>query len=352
MKRITYIDIARAFAIIFIVIGHTLVHSQHCSLVFKFLYSFHVLLFFILSGYTFKIKKEKFLIYVKNKFIRIMIPYFVWALLFLIPYMLFGGTVEESIGTSSSFDLKTQIINILYGNGNMSALKQNSSLWFLPALFTMEIVYYFVINLINKNRKLQIPVLVILLALSYITNMFFPIILPWGINTVLELGIFFYVGYLLIYQNIFDNKSKLCDNSFITFILTIGLLACFLNNHNVSCIEYEYGNFTLALISGLTLSIFTIYIAYLINKNKFLEYIGQNTMGILVFHKLIILVFQTKLGVISSMLENSNIVIEVLLTIVITSLSIFFSLVATEITKKIMPCLVGEKMENKIPKHS
>lgn len=69
-----------------------------------------------------------------------MIPYFVWALLFLIPYMLFCGTVEESIGTSSSFDLKTQIINILYGNGNMSALKQNSSLWFLPALFTMEIV--------------------------------------------------------------------------------------------------------------------------------------------------------------------------------------------------------------------
>lgn len=66
MKRITYIDIARAFAIIFIVIGHTLVHSQHCSLVFKFLYSFHVLLFFILSGYTFKIKKEKFLIYVKK----------------------------------------------------------------------------------------------------------------------------------------------------------------------------------------------------------------------------------------------------------------------------------------------
>ena len=41
-KRLSYIDITRAFAIIFIVLGHTINHSQHCSITFKIIYSFHV----------------------------------------------------------------------------------------------------------------------------------------------------------------------------------------------------------------------------------------------------------------------------------------------------------------------
>ena len=39
-KRKKFIDIARAFAIIFIVLGHTIVHSEHCMPIFKMLYSF------------------------------------------------------------------------------------------------------------------------------------------------------------------------------------------------------------------------------------------------------------------------------------------------------------------------
>ena len=93
-KRINYIDIARAFAIIFIALGHTFVHSEHCGFIFKLLYSFHVVLFFVISGYTFKIKdNENIVEFIKNKFVRIMIPYFVWALLFLISYMILGQSV-------------------------------------------------------------------------------------------------------------------------------------------------------------------------------------------------------------------------------------------------------------------
>lgn len=150
-KRINYIDIARAFAMIFIVMGHTIVHSANCHIIFKFLYSFHVQLFFIISGITFKIKEESFINFFKNKFIRIMIPYFVWAILFIIPYLMFGNNVGENLGTKGTFELKNILINILYGVGKNSALKQNTSLWFLPALFSMEILYYFIIGYINKH---------------------------------------------------------------------------------------------------------------------------------------------------------------------------------------------------------
>ena len=84
----------------------------------------------------------------KEKFIRILIPYFIWAFLFLFPYMLFGKNTGNSIKVKSSFQISYLLINILMGNGNDSSLKQNSALWFLPALFSMEIVYYFIIKFI------------------------------------------------------------------------------------------------------------------------------------------------------------------------------------------------------------
>lgn len=346
-KRLNFVDISRGLAMIFIVLGHTLVHSEHCNIIFKLLYSFHVVLFFVVSGYTFKIKNDKsFIEFIKNKFIRIMIPYFIWGFLFLIPYMILGGNVGNTLGTTSSFNLKTQIINVIYGNGNMSALKQNSSLWFLPALFTMEVIYYFIIDFINKNEKYKIFILLPLLLITYVSTNFLNILLPWGINTALNVGIFFYIGYLLNEYKIFEKDSKWLKPYILILVLLIGLISCFFNKDTVSCIDYKYGNVTLALLSGLCLSISTIYIAFIINKNKILEYIGKNTMGILIFHKLVILIIQTKLGIISQLLIKSNIIIELLLSIFAVFISIICSLMANNILKRICPIVIGEKIRN------
>ena len=57
-KRLYYVDIARAFAIIFIVLGHTVSHSEHLKFLFTLLYSFHIALFFMISGFIFKIKNK------------------------------------------------------------------------------------------------------------------------------------------------------------------------------------------------------------------------------------------------------------------------------------------------------
>lgn len=338
-KRISYIDIARAFAIIFIVLGHTLVHSEHCSMIFKFLYSFHVVMFFIISGYTFRIKEDmRFIDFFKNKFSRIMIPYFIWALLFLIPYLLFGGDVSSNLSINSTFDIRALILNILYGVGASSALKQNSSLWFLPALFSMEMVYYFVIKSINKNSKAKLPVLLIVVLIGYVSNYFIHSYFPWGINTVLNLGFFFLIGYLINNEKI----NRFISKWYVTILFMLfGVGACYLNV-GVSCIDYVYGNFSLALISGLCLSIVFINISRYINSNIVLEYIGRNTMGILIFHKLVIIVFQTKLGVISQLLSNSNIYIELILSIMILCISIFSSLIITWVIRRVVPFLIGE----------
>lgn len=337
-NRIKYIDIAKSIAIIIIVIGHTLVHSQHCSGIFRFLYMFNIALFFILSGYTFKINCD-FKPFIKRKFVRIMIPYFAWSTFFIIPYLIFGSKIGDSLGTTQTFNIFRIIKNTLYGNGIDNALKQNTSLWFLPALFSMECFYYFIIKI--KNDKYDIVKFPILFIIGVVSAKFLSIHLPWGINTVIQIGVgTFYTGYLLAKYDIF---KKIFKPYYMVFFLLIGIAAILINTDNINYVNYTYGNYFIAFIIGISISLIIIYISYLIKENKVMEYIGRNTMGILIFHKIIILIIQTKLGNVSNLLRNSNLLIELLLTFFAVAISIIFSLIVTKIIRKICPILIGEK---------
>ena len=345
--RISYLDITRAFAIIFIALQHTLGHSEHVKTFTGFLISFHVPLFFVISGYLFHVNK-KFWDFLKSKFMRIMVPYFVWALLFLIPYYLLGAGVGETLDKQlPTFNLGTSLLNILYGIGPNQALQQNNSLWFLPALFTMNVAFYFVIKLVQKYPKIKLPFLVVTAGIGYAAT-FLPAYLPWGINSVLGLGFFFYAGYLIKDYHLFESREEsgkpLLIRPFVILpICIIGILAFYFNkDYLMSYMSYAYGYYFLMLLSGLCLSIVTIYISYLIQSNRVLECVGRNTMSILIFHKLIILVFQSKLGPISRWLTDSNFFVELGLGMIVVALSICFCLIASVVIKKIMPILIGE----------
>lgn len=349
MKRERYLDIARALAIIFIVVGHTLVHSEHCYYIFKMLYGFHVALFFVISGYSFKVDNLSFWAFLKKKFLRIMLPYFIWAFLFLIPYFAFGSGVGESVGVSSSFNLKEMLLNVLYGNGNMEALKQNSSLWFLPALFSMEIIYYFVIKIIGlfkRNGATKFILFIPIIAVAFLAAYCLKIQLPWGINTALVMGIFFYFGWIL--KSIDYADKKIFTNPlFMVSMFAFGA-ASILANSLVMCIDYVYGNLVLCILSGITMALGVFAISVKVKSCAWLEYIGRNTMGILIFHKLIIVLFQTKMGRISDLLMSSNIVTEILISLLAVAISIALSLIVNLLLKKILPFTIGEKYKRAV----
>jgi len=347
-KRLKYIDIARGLAMIFIVFGHTIVYSEHCDLIYQFLYSFHVALFFVISGYTFNIPTN-YHEFVKNKFIRIMIPYFIWSFLFLIPYILLGQTLHLGSEMKASFNVITQCKNILYGNGNNFALKQNSSLWFLPAVFIMEICYSLFIKVFNRGEKfsLEISFCFIQIIIGFISTLILiDIFLPWGINSTIQFGVFFYMGYLLKKRLLLD---KIRFKYLALFVFSIlGILCCFLNYKRVSAIDYNYGNYILAILSGFTLSVSVLLICVKIKENILLEYLGKNTMSILIFHKIVLMICQSKLGIITSLLKNSTWYIELLIVFGISSCAILFSLAINIFAKRIFPELIGEKRKKEV----
>ena len=342
-KRIDFIDIARALAMIFIVLGHTIVHNGNLYWFYKLLYSFHVILFFIISGYIYidsNTNKE----FIKKKFKTLMIPYFIFSILFLIPYFIFGMEVNNTMNANGSTNILILIKEIIYGIAYNGSLKQNTSLWFLPALFTTETIYKLINNIeIFKKQNSYIKIL-ILLVISFISTRI-NIVLPWGINTALTLMVFFQIGNTIKKENIL-NKIK---NSFLLkLLLTITViisLIIYQQNVTVSCSDYRYGNYIIFMFVSISLSLLILFISYKKDNSKLLQIIGKNTLSILIFHKLFILLFQTKIKVTSNILKNGNILMCLCLGLIYSFISIFISIIIGKIMEKFFPYLYGKRKE-------
>lgn len=83
--REIWADNAKAIGIFLMVLGHNALANDG---VFDFIYSFHMPLFFILSGYFSSAKQELFLPYLKKNVKALLVPYVVFYLLTL-PFGMF-----------------------------------------------------------------------------------------------------------------------------------------------------------------------------------------------------------------------------------------------------------------------
>lgn len=346
--RYPYIDIARGISITLLVLGHTLGYSEHSKLVYKLIYSFVVPLFFLVSGYVSNMKssiKE----FIRGRFIRIVVPYFIWGLLFLIPYLMMGNTTADSLNMTAENDALVLIRNVLYGIGKDGALRHNSTLWFLPALFTIEVTDCFVILCVNKLKKplFEIVALAILIIIGYSSSKYLVVDLPWGINTMLVAGPYFYVGYLLRKHDLISKLATLKYRKVIEVsLLAIWFITAY-SNSLLAFMSYSYGNMVLGYLSGMSMSILLITLSMRIRTSRVLELVGRNTMSVMLFHKLVVLIFQTKAGEITRWLKHSNIIVEIALSMVITIIAIACSLVAATILRKLFPFAIGEVRREK-----
>ena len=92
-KRITWIDVARGMAMIAIVFGHTVNMGPWKVWV----YSFHVPLFFILSGMTFHVEAAfgRFCI---DKARRLLVPYFCFGFASILAFFVAGNFAASILG--------------------------------------------------------------------------------------------------------------------------------------------------------------------------------------------------------------------------------------------------------------
>lgn len=135
IKRIEWVDISKGIGIILVIMGHSI------ALCYSFpIYSFHMPLFFFLSGLVFNIEKTpNFRSLIISKARSIIKPYVIlYAISLLVCISI--PTFREQLS------LRQMIVEVYTINSNNI---QNGSLWFLVSLFTVFILYFVIYKLTN-----------------------------------------------------------------------------------------------------------------------------------------------------------------------------------------------------------
>lgn len=186
-KRITYVDICKALGIYLVVLDHIMPNTPKLRAIIG---AFHMPLFFILSGYTTSIKKS-YKEYCLSRIKSLIIPYFIWAILF------------------STYSIKN-LLYILYGsNKSLGVAGSNAVLWFLPCLFISDLLANAILRICGNCKNILIPIVLSLFSLGYELKMLhtFNYGYPWSFDIALVGCGFVLFGYLL--RHLIDNSNKL-----------------------------------------------------------------------------------------------------------------------------------------------
>lgn len=147
-QRIDTLDIIKGVGILLVILGHVSSWYQYQRLV---IYSFHMPLFFLISGVVSNpkqsIKKD-----LKKTFLSLYLPFAVFTLFDLSKYFL-------SCIFNNTFQITNFLLYSLSLFSGISSPYKNVPIWFLFSLFLIKAIFIF----INKIRYSRIILLLILI---------------------------------------------------------------------------------------------------------------------------------------------------------------------------------------------
>ena len=333
-ERNLYFDIIKAVSIILVIVGHCIQYGSGKEFsqdlffenpLFKFIYSFHMPLFMLISGYLFSysLENKRWNEVLLIKFKQLIIPLASWSVFSLcidICKILLGDT---SNSITVIWIVKKLISHFVYGP------------WFLWAIWWCALVILIVRNFFNDS------------VLVYIFGCFLTFILPDVYNLALYkfMWPFFLIAYMF---NSYDWKNKFkkvyLNKIFVIFVSALFLvLLCIydydkyiytsgytiLGRNAIVQINNNLFRFAIGMLGSITI----MHIIYtLANKlpskvKLFFAYIGKNTMGIYLISGYI---FTEILCLITSQLGGVNYFYIFVETICI----LFVSLIITTFLKK------------------
>ena len=140
MKREKWIDNSKGLAILIVILGHVSDGlTGYWNL--KFVFGVHLVVFFVLSGYTLK-KSTISRDFLNAKFSRLMVPYFYTCLAVIIMDMINYWKLKHDLSISSIAELVgNDLLRSFFASGAIKTFgaveigTRIGAIWFLPALF-------------------------------------------------------------------------------------------------------------------------------------------------------------------------------------------------------------------------
>ena len=234
----------------------------------SWVYTFHMPLFFMLSGAVLALKPLKsFNVFVKSKVKRLLVPYYFYGLLFMLPIKYIGQFYNDELIGKACIGFMTGV--------------EGSHLWFFFALFWCMMVFFIIVKILQmfKLDKLYFVLIFsysVSLVYSYIPIDFF--FFKKGLSYVL----YFAIGYC------FEKERKKClkfnvwntKNMFLCFFLLFGL--------EIIIIKFHVSRGYFVSLVGCA---FTFAMAYLCDKtfknisnSKIWDLVTRNLFYVYIFH--------------------------------------------------------------------
>lgn len=209
-KRIEYIDTAKFLAMILIVFSHG---AKEGNLI-AFLFSFHLPVFFFLNGMTLKIGNQTFADFLVKKLKRYVLPMFGLGIL----CVLFDYLIRSLTNTHLTDH------DILYGFSRIINQTRAYAIWFLTALFFVDLMLFGLSKLFkDKLIPMGISSLAILgVGLAYI--LFYNIPFAWNFDASLFGLIFTYFGYAFHHPKCTKVYNLLTRRRMVGFIVGLCLM--------------------------------------------------------------------------------------------------------------------------------
>lgn len=289
-QRITYFDAAKGIGMVCIIAGHLFISP----LIRNTLFSFHVPLFFCISGWFFQAEKDT----VKKYIMRCLPAYFFTTILLFVGDV-FVNLLKYLIGRNSESIVAIGIkwlVAFAYGSGgrtNFFGLKPSGigAIWFLLALVWAVLLQFIIekstqnINNHTLHEFVQILIVICLLNVSIITADY--LWLPLSIQAGIAGLIFLFIG----------RKAKVLSGSFsvkASFCIVGGLvwgldILYNIYNGNLSIVSCIFPNPVINIIGGVSAAYLIVCLCSIINNRggifyRWLVWFGNNSMIVLCFH--------------------------------------------------------------------
>lgn len=252
-ERSRWIDAARAAAVLFVLLAHAGVFIPYIS---GYASAFYVPVFFVLSGYLHRVRRESFGGFVKRRAKRLLAPYFGFSVFLYLCYLL-------QMTLTAGLDRDTvcgPLPGILYSRAYISppALTDsalcplmtvwNSPMWFLTALFTAELLFEALLRAAGEDMKRLCLCAAVCFGAGALVRYFCPVLLPWSADSALLFQVYLTAGYAAKRFGLMERwKEKPWET-----VLLFGLTAA--GNRINGTINPSVGDFGLSAAAGLAVS--------------------------------------------------------------------------------------------------
>lgn len=272
--RIEWVDVARGILILCVCLGHR--STTIPNWLSKWIYTFHMPAFFMLSGYLTNFSSLDFKSFLQKKIKQLIVPYCVLGAIYIISFTLFNYFYYHEITILSYVEL------FFSGHGI-------GSTWFLLTLFFVEIVAW-VLHRLETRLRISLVILITVIGLYY--NSIIDIQPIFNLAAI-PVGLFFFeVAWEWKQESIQCHQllAKIKRGGVFTlaFLMVGSIIGCYCNS-KIDMYYTNYGNIALFLLGAFCGTGLIIYLSKFIVKRvkplkNFFRYFGKNTLPIIAFH--------------------------------------------------------------------